>query len=543
MLFILNKFLLTYLIFFSFFSTNLFLGILSLFHNYQNINNFINLFFSIPILSGDLESPYILAKNFELTNKNLMNSYSFLHPLILYIYLISFFKFSSFYLTIKKKNLFIYNISWLLMVTFVLASLWSAQELFWNGFWNWDFVELSLLNFVILFMSFQHYRFSKKYNIINIVLFAVFLLTFLITNKTNLIVSQHSFSSSFMFKLCYFYFVIYLFYNVKLVYLIINNNNFFFTTYMLIFFFSLFHVIVLKTNQSGLNINLNFTFFINFFLTMLLSKFSNPLSLINIWFFLLEFTVTVFTYIRYFSKNFFIKHLLYLYIFKFIFFFKLTYTYDFSCNSSLFVINQVILWNSVSVFNNLLNEFFIEDDRVNFFNFFFHKTGIFFLFKYNNILFSYFYNTPIFQMYLNKIKIQKQMKMFKKRKKLKLECDTSIFKIKPNKRFSNWSYIFTRFLTFLELKFYRFFFLKLRRLSRRKKFKSFVHVSCNHFFSKKSKNSRMGKGKGKFVRYVFRTKVLKPTFVFYKISHTRVIKFLKFLNKKSNNKFWQFFFC
>ena len=47
-----------------------------------------------------------------------------------------------------------------------------------------------------------------------------------------------------------------------------------------------------------------------------------------------------------------------------------------------------------------------------------------------------------------------------------------------------------------KLKNYKFFILKLRKISKKKKFYSFVFLSCNHCFSKKTKNSRMGKGKG-----------------------------------------------
>lgn len=145
-------------------------------------------------------------------------------------------------------------------------------------------------------------------------------------------------------------------------------------------------------------------------------------------------------------------------------------------------------------------------------------------------------------MYLNKIKVQKQIKLFKKRKKQKVIYKDFIFSPAIKKSTPSWSYVFSRFLLFFELRFYKFFFLKLRRLSKKKKFKAYVHVSCNHFFSKKSKNSRMGKGKGKFVRYVYRTKVMLPNFVFYRISKNRVSSFVLFLNKKTKNKFW-YFFC
>lgn len=92
----------------------------------------------------------------------------------------------------------------------------------------------------------------------------------------------------------------------------------------------------------------------------------------------------------------------------------------------------------------------------------------------------------------------------------------------------------------MELKFYRFFFLKLRKLSKKKKFFSFVFICCNHCFSKKSRNARMGKGKGKFLRYVCRKDSLKPLFIFSKLSINRVKQFTLFLNKKFKNNFFFF---
>ena len=142
-------------------------------------------------------------------------------------------------------------------------------------------------------------------------------------------------------------------------------------------------------------------------------------------------------------------------------------------------------------------------------------------------------------MYLNKLKLQKQLKKFKNRKKQKLIFNDSIFSLCSKYRLYNNSVcIYVKNLILIELKIYRFFFLKLRKLSKKKKFKLFVLISCNHCFSKKSKNSRMGKGKGKFLRYVFRYKLLRPIFIFYKISLNRVSKFLNFLNKKNLNLFF-----
>lgn len=141
-------------------------------------------------------------------------------------------------------------------------------------------------------------------------------------------------------------------------------------------------------------------------------------------------------------------------------------------------------------------------------------------------------------MYLNKIKIQKHIKQFKNRRDTKTIFKKNIFLINNKEIFKNKiSFIFLQLKTYLELKVYSFFIKKIRRLSKKRKFKSFVNICCNHCFSKKSKNARMGKGKGKFVRFVYRSIPLKPIFIFLKVSKIRIAKLTIYLNKKTKNKF------
>jgi hypothetical protein len=137
--------------------------------------------------------------------------------------------------------------------------------------------------------------------------------------------------------------------------------------------------------------------------------------------------------------------------------------------------------------------------------------------------------------------MQKQPVLFKKRFKRVSVYDDKIFRFhSTNTKYNKFWYVFLSNSVYLELKFYRFFFLKLRKLSRRKKFLSLVFIYCNHCFSKKARNARMGKGKGKFVRYVCKKRSLKPIFIFTKISLCRVYRFISFLNKKTTRRFFFF---
>jgi len=144
--------------------------------------------------------------------------------------------------------------------------------------------------------------------------------------------------------------------------------------------------------------------------------------------------------------------------------------------------------------------------------------------------------------YLNKIKIQKTIKRFKNRKSQKVEYNENFFICSLlNIHTLHLAYVYCRNLLFMELRFYKLYFLKLRRINKRRLVKVYVYIMCNHNFSRKSKNSRMGKGKGKFVRFVFRSKIMKPIFIFNKISNYRLYKFIQYLNKKSKKKFFCFF--
>lgn len=145
-------------------------------------------------------------------------------------------------------------------------------------------------------------------------------------------------------------------------------------------------------------------------------------------------------------------------------------------------------------------------------------------------------------MYLNKIKIQKSIKRFKCRREQKVTYNELMFVLnKFNYMSIKKSYIFCRNILFMELRFYKFYFLKLRRLNKRKRVNVYINIVCNHNFSRKSKNSRMGHGKGKFARFVFRTKLMKPIIIFNKISFIRLTKFINYINGKSKNNFFCFF--
>jgi hypothetical protein len=115
----------------------------------------------------------------------------------------------------------------------------------------------------------------------------------------------------------------------------------------------------------------------------------------------------------------------------------------------------------------------------------------------------------------------KNKRFFKKRKKVK-----SFFFFKKN----------TLYLFLLKLRpyFFRFIFKKLLKLSKRSKSKIFFCFKKNLIVSKKSKNSRMGKGKGGNSYFLSFTK--NKIFFFENFSKTRLLKLKKKTNYFLKNK-------
>ena len=66
--------------------------------------------------------------------------------------------------------------------------------------------------------------------------------------------------------------------------------------------------------------------------------------------------------------------------------------------------------------------------------------------------------------------------------------------------------------------------------------KYWIFIRPNMVLSKKSKNSRMGKGKGGFVRRAFKSRIFSPLIEFMGVDYRKVLKFKHFLQTKINVK-------
>ena len=91
---------------------------------------------------------------FKLHSITLTNKLIFFHPTVLIFFFFLTLTVLVYKLTFTKLNL--KKIVLMLPICLFLGSLWSDQEIFWNGFWNWDQIELSLILLIYFYFIYIH---------------------------------------------------------------------------------------------------------------------------------------------------------------------------------------------------------------------------------------------------------------------------------------------------------------------------------------------------------------------------------------------------
>lgn len=116
--------------FFSLFKLSYSYDIISIMHNYQNINLFLLTNFNL-FKIYDIFNFFFFFKE-KKNNFFLQNVLSLYHPVFLYLYFVCFTKLFFFKVVIYyfKRVHFFLNKFFLLTVSLILSSLWSGQELF-----------------------------------------------------------------------------------------------------------------------------------------------------------------------------------------------------------------------------------------------------------------------------------------------------------------------------------------------------------------------------------------------------------------------------
>lgn len=90
----------------------------------------------------------------------------------------------------------------------------------------------------------------------------------------------------------------------------------------------------------------------------------------------------------------------------------------------------------------------------------------------------------------------------------------------------------------IDLRLFKLMLRKIKKKLLRLKLKAFVYIIPNKKASYKTKNSRMGKGKGMNNRFYYRIKKTKPSLIFINLNIYRYLKLKLFLSKHFNYKYY-----
>lgn len=121
-------------------------------------------------------------------------------------------------------------------------------------------------------------------------------------------------------------------------------------------------------------------------------------------------------------------------------------------------------------------------------------------------------------MFFNKIGNRKKLKKLKKRSSP--GCNSE------SKARTHFHFLYTLVGGLHEMRLHKIIIRKFRRRTRRRRFKIIFFFLPNYSYSRKSTNSRMGKGKGKFRRLLTLLKAHHPLAGFRGISLARINRFL-----------------
>lgn len=122
-------------------------------------------------------------------------------------------------------------------------------------------------------------------------------------------------------------------------------------------------------------------------------------------------------------------------------------------------------------------------------------------------------------MFYNKVSNRKKLRKFKKRTYPRPQVCSM--------RKTHKAYIYHRVGGLMELRVHKLILRKFRRRAKRRKFRVTFFFLPNYSYSKKSTNSRMGKGKGKVRRLMALVRTCQPLVSFRGISFARILRFTR----------------
>ena len=121
---------------------------------------------------------------------SLTNGLFFIHPLLLYFSYILVLTYSLFSNQKSKVLKLIFSVT---ILAISLGAWWAQQELNWNGWWSWDFIEfLSFL--VLLYCIFFYHNKNSPHNLQKNSIWFIFLLLILVVPRLGVVNSIHAFT-------------------------------------------------------------------------------------------------------------------------------------------------------------------------------------------------------------------------------------------------------------------------------------------------------------------------------------------------------------
>lgn len=499
----------------------------------------------------------LLAKPANI-NLGLINVLSFWHPTLLLIVACFLLKYT--------HNLF-FGMHALTVVVYLFICLgcwWASQELLWMGWWNWDGVENSLLLLFILVFALSHFI-KNFYELLPYRHYSIcfFIIYFLVLNKTNLFKSIHSFTNSTInnFSLVLLLYSIFLFLMIQLQF----RLKLPFIYNLVVWVLYLFYFCLTNSNVFS---KLSVFFLLNCTFWYLMLLFTNPIYVYIICFYPDIIHLTLFAVV----SVFLLQRSLQIKFHKLILFSLLVLGLKFCFKNYVFwTLNNVCTSTlcNVTQSNRLLNKF-----NVNILNIFEITQQLKLIFKnsllmtpHNYAEFSTSKSLPLkqltygtlyeiqFYFFLGTLTIYLKQKLkYKYYNQMYLFQSDLTINQQKNRRVNtkvsryHWSTksVWTNTKTFfilsnqstIDLRFYKLILRKIKKKFFKYRIQTFVYIVPNNKTSHKSKNSRMGKGKGMNNRFYYRHKYTKPVLIFKNFSSVRLLKLKIFLRKFFSYKYY-----
>lgn len=262
--------------------------------NFFRKKKYLLIFFILLCITNIVLTPFDFIKLTLERNNNipLSNGILLIHPFFIYYTYIYVFWYQKYPF---QKNAFSLLLILYAYVAIFLGGFWAQQELNWGGWWNWDYVELIALIFLLVGLNLIHVRKKQLNKLVytNNIMFYFFL--FFIIVRCDILSSIHSFNSLNFFDKYIYYLFLYL--SVLVCYFLFLKKNIFFKKYNIFLFnFTNIKMLVFILYTSSIVFYILYNIFIFF---LIKTQMMNSFFFLKITFYILFFSY----FLSYFSKT------------------------------------------------------------------------------------------------------------------------------------------------------------------------------------------------------------------------------------------------